>query len=604
MNLLSAIKSVRLFPKREPLIPLTTVWGENLDSGHVREEYPRPQLVRENYTCLNGYWDYTITSTKRRSLRLSGKILVPFSPEAPLSGVNHTLQPDELLTCQRELPLDGPPENGQRCILHFGAADQWARVLVNGHQAVSHTGGYLPFSADITELLQKGRNLLTVQIRDVTDTSYHSVGKQRLGRGGMFYTAQSGLWQPVWMETVPAVYIRTLLLTPCYDKETVHVSLTLNRPLSHQKGQSGSIVCHVSDADGKPVSRSVCTNQSDSLCSYSCYCDVNDMQSWTPDSPYLYHMRISTGEDQVESYFAMRTFTIEPDSQNLPRFCLNHKPLFLQGVLNQGYWPDGLYTAPSDEAFVYDITQMKKLGFNMIRMHAKVECARWYYHCDRLGMIVWQDMVNGGHYHAPLMTWFPALFPWLKTHLPDTFCPLLGRRERRGRQEFEQECLETVRALAAFPCISTWVLFNEGWGQFQSVRLTRMLKELDTGRLVDSASGWFDRGQGDFKSEHNYFDRLTVIPDKRAFVLSEYGGYACPLPGHISTRDVYGYRRYQNLKDFQTAYTKLMKEEVRPLVSRGLCGAVYTQVSDIEEETNGLLTYDRKICKLDSGLEE
>lgn len=595
MNLLSALRSVHLFSKKEVLTPLMTKWGEQLDSAHVLEEYPRPQMVRNSYLNLNGYWDYAITSERKRPNQSDGKILVPFSPEATLSGVGRQLKPDEKLICERTLPVTELPTDGSRCILHFGAVDQFAKVYVNGHLAVSHIGGYLPFSADITDFIKEGDNLLSVHIEDRSDTSYHSFGKQRLKRGGMFYTAQSGIWQTVWMEWVPETYITKLTITPQYDKETVHVCVHLNHPLSIG---NDAATCHVLDADGRIVSKGTFTNHSDSLCEYSCYCDVNDMHSWTPDTPYLYTLSVHAGADEVTGYFAMRIFSTEPDENGILRFCLNHKPLFLNGVLDQGYWPDGLYTAPSDEAFIFDIQMMKDLGFNMLRKHAKIEPARWYYHCDRLGMIVWQDMVNGGGYRAPFMTWIPAVVPSFKIHFSDKLYPLLCRKNVHGREEFIRECREAVAALGCFPCISTWVIFNEGWGQFDSKKLTKMFRELDPSRLIDSASGWFDRKQGDFKSEHNYFDKQFIVPDERAFIISEYGGYACPVKEHVSTKTVYGYKVCLTTDSFQKAFHKLMAEEIEPLKEKGLCGAVYTQVSDIEDEINGLMTYDRKVCKL------
>lgn len=597
MNLLYALRSLRLFSKKEKLSPLLTSWGENLNPDHVLEEYPRPQMVRDSYVNLNGYWDCRITDLKKHTNRYHGKILVPFSPEAPLSGVGIQLKPSETMFLERFLSISRLPENGMRCILHFGAVDQHACVYVNKEMAADHEGGYLPFSIDITDYLKEGDNLLTVMVQDKSDTSYHSVGKQKLKRGGMFYTAQSGIWQTVWLEWVPSIYVKRILLTPQYDKETVHVSIEMNRPLPVCHSDN-MVCCHVVDADGNIISKGICTNHSDSLCSYSCYCDIDHMHPWTPDTPYLYHLIVYAGEDEVTGYFAMRKFSIEPDPQGLPRFCLNHEPLFLNGVLDQGYWPDGLYTAPSDEALIFDIQMMKDLGFNMLRKHVKIESARWYYHCDRLGMIVWQDMVSGGGYHAPLMTWIPALIPAFKIYFNDRLYPLLCRKNPRGREEFIQECRETVLALRCFPCISTWVIFNEGWGQFDSEKITDLVRELDGTRLIDSASGWFDRNQGDFKSEHNYFSKQFVIPSQRAFVISEYGGYACPVKGHVSTQAVYGYKIFRSLDAFRKAFRQLMKEEIEPLKAKGLCGAIYTQVSDIEEETNGLLTYDRKICKL------
>lgn len=600
MDLLSAIRSVRLFEKKEELKPLTTIWGESLDPEHVLPEYPRPQMVRNykhEHRILNGYWNYVFMDSSKSYKNFDGRILVPFSPEASLSGVNRQLQPDEVLILERTLTFESLPQDGSRCLLHFGAVDQFACVYINGTFTTSHVGGYLPFSVDITELIHAGDNTLTVHIEDHSDTSYHSVGKQKLKRGGMFYTAQSGIWQTVWLEWVPDIYIDHLKITPLYDKETIHVCIQMNTSLPISQSED-SVICYVLDADQKMISKGICTNQSDCLCTYSCYCDVDDMIPWTPDHPYLYSLKVCAGKDEVTGYFAMRTFTIEKDDKGFPRFCLNHTPLFLNGVLDQGYWPDGLYTAPSDEALIYDIQKMKELGFNMLRKHAKLEPARWYYHCDRLGMIVWQDMVNGGGYQAPLMTWLPTISPKIKTQFNDSLYPLLCRKNVRGREEFIQECKDTVQFLSVFPCISTWVIFNEGWGQFDSKEMTAMFRALDSERLIDTASGWFDKGYGDFKSEHNYFSKQFVTPEKRAFVISEYGGYAHAVEGHTSVKAVYGYKICPTRNTLHTNYSRLMKEEIEPLIEQGLCGAVYTQVSDIEEEINGLLTYDRKICKL------
>ena len=334
MNLLAALASVRIFPRKASHQTLTTRWGKALDPQHILEEYPRPQMIRDQYINLNGEWNYTVLSEKN-TITKEGTLLVPFSPEAPLSGAGFQLKSREKMLCERLLSVKRLPSDGSRCILHFGAVDQYAKVLVNGKVVVSHIGGYLPFSADITDALQVGCNTLTVHIEDRSDTSYHSVGKQKLKRGGMFYTAQSGIWQTVWMEWVPAVYVKKLELTPLYEKETVHVSLLLNHPISGCS-DAEAVVCHVRDMDGRLISKGICTNQSDSLCCYSCYCDVNNMHPWNPDDPYLYTIEIQAGEDKVTGYFAMRTFTIEPDKKGLPRFCLNHEPLFLNGVLDTG----------------------------------------------------------------------------------------------------------------------------------------------------------------------------------------------------------------------------------------------------------------------------
>lgn len=582
MNIINAIKTVHFFQKKEPLIPLTTKWGENLDPHHVLEEYPRPQMKRNHFISLNGYWFYTINKNAAYPKTFEHQILVPFSPEAPLSGVQRQLLPDEYLWYQRDLPCK---QHHKRCLLHFGAVDQIADIYINQQHIFHHIGGYLPFSIDITEYLREDINILAVRVQDVSDTSYHSKGKQRLKRGGMYYTAQSGIWQSVWMEWVSETYIKDVKMIPDYDNKLIQVTIELNKKTDQ------NISLQINDE------QTINVYQSKNIDTH--LLKINTLKPWTPDSPYLYTLHISTNQDEVECYFAMRIFTIEKDKQNIPRICLNHQPIFMNGVLDQGYWPDGLYTAPSDEALIYDIQMMKSLGFNMIRKHIKIEPARWYYHCDRLGMIVWQDMVNGGSpYHTWFITWMPSLFGKTKKAISDKHHYLLSRTHMTGRKEWINECEQTIEHLSHFPCISTWVLFNEGWGQFDTIELTQYLHKLDPTRFIDSASGWFDQGCGDLRSEHHYFDEPKMIPDSRAFVLSEYGGYACPIKEHMSLSKTYGYGIYENTKDFSNAFKKQMHSTVEPLIEQGLCASVYTQLSDIEEEVNGLLTYDRKVCKL------
>lgn len=583
MNLIDAIKTVRLFPKEETLIPLQTRWGKNLNYEHILDEYPRPQMVRENYINLNGYWDYAITQDKNIPCQFQGKIVVPFSPEAHLSGVHKQLQPHEYLWYNRILPIVKQPHI--HCLLHFGAVDQTAVIYINKKIVSFHDGGYLPFTVDITPYLTNEINTLIVRVQDDSDTSYHSIGKQRLQRGGMYYTAQSGIWQTVWLEKVSETYIEDVKIISDYDNNQIEVKVFLNQPTQDMlqfQIDNENIISITSDQ--KIITQNF---------------KIEHKKSWTPDTPYLYHLHVATSHDKVTCYFAMRLYTIEKDQQNIPRVCLNHQPIFMNGVLDQGYWPDGLYTAPSDEALIYDIQTMKSLGFNMIRKHIKIEPSRWYYHCDRLGMIVWQDMVNGGEkYHTWFITWLPSLISWTKKHISDKHTYLLGRQNIIGREKWIMECQQTINHLSHFPCISTWVLFNEGWGQFETVKLTKYIRQLDNTRLIDSASGWFDQKCGDFRSEHHYFDEPKMIPDKRAFVLSEYGGYVYQVPQHISIEKSYGYKTFLNQKDFTLAYQKLFKETIEPLIEKGLCGAVYTQLSDIEEEVNGLLTYDREICKV------
>lgn len=584
MKLGNAIKTVRLFQKKEPIIPLMTRWGKSLDDKHVLEDYPRPQMKRDNYINLNGYWDYAITKQQERPQQFEGKILVPFSPESLLSSVGRQLKPHEYLWYERKLPFSRDPE--KRCLLHFGAVDQIADVYINHQHVFQHNGGYLPFEIDISSYLRHNNNILTVRVQDDSDTSYHSKGKQKLKRGGMYYTAQSGIWQTVWAEWVSDTYIQDVKITPDYDHHQVHVHISLNEPTFYK--------INIQVENQSPLSLQTDTQEIDQ------YIHIESMKAWTPDDPYLYHLRVSILDDEVECYFAMRVFSIENDDHDIVRICLNHQPIFMNGVLDQGYWSDGLYTACHDEAMIYDIETMKSLGFNMIRKHIKIEPARWYYHCDRLGMIVWQDMVNGGSpYHTWFVTWLPSVISWFKKNIPDTMSYLLSRENEQGRHEWKQEVKETITYLSHFPCISTWVLFNEGWGQFETEKLTNFIRFLDKTRLIDSASGWFDQGCGDFRSEHHYFDQPKIIPeDKRAFVISEYGGYACPIAGHTSMKQVYGYQNFQNTQELSIAYEKLFDDMIKPLIKDGLCGAVYTQVSDIEEEVNGIFTYDREICKI------
>ena len=596
MNISDAIRSIIKPHTDDVLMPLSTVFSESMDREKPWQEYPRPQLVRDSYFSLNGLWDYAITGDRMLPSSFDGQILVPFSPECSLSGVRRNLQPGEYLYYHRLLPEDFCClPSGYRLLLHFDAVDYEADIVLNHKQVLHHTGGYLPFTADITDFLCEGENHLSVRVRDDTNRTQQSRGKQSLERGGIFYTAQSGIWQSVWMEQVPDSYIKELYFLPSYDNKTVTVTAVI-------AGSAPSQAPFIRvTAGNRELLSTELSRQKAAPSTYAAVFSISeeDFHPWTPEDPFLYDAKLFCGRDQVSSYFAMRLYSIESKAPgDIPVFCLNHTPCFLMGALDQGYWPEGLYTAPSDEALIYDIQTMKNLGFNMIRKHVKVETARWYYHCDRLGMIVWQDMVNGGTYNAPFMTWLPALFPKFKLHTSDRIHPLFGRKNVHGREEFIRECKETVTALKAFPCISTWVIFNEGWGQFDSKELTALFRELDDTRLIDSASGWFDRRQGDFKSEHNYFAKQFVIPSDRAFVISEYGGYTCQVKGHTCSGKTYGYKICSSTEEFQAAYYKLMSEEIEPLKEQGLCGAVYTQLSDIEDEINGLMTYDREVCKL------
>ncbi len=626
MRIKDAVSNVTKKRSAPLLLPLYTPWGETIrdgDTDALLQEYPRPQLERNNYRILNGKWSCWFTPVSDSDAASEKQeILVPFSPEALLSGVGRQLQPDEYLWYEKQIAFSEEDHafksKGWRCILHFQAVDQQAVVYCNGKETVSHTGGYLPFHADITDYAADAPLLLQVRVRDVSDTSWHSRGKQTLQRGGMFYTAQSGIWQSVWLEWVPANHIERLEITLDIDQGAVSVKM-------FSKKEFSSITCTVYQATSRFVSshdaaaRTYPGERTPALIGVSVQRESSapnvlrlilpkdDIFLWTPEKPCIYGFTVTADQDTIQSYFALRSFSIEQDERKIPRFCLNHNPLFLHGLLDQGYWPDGLMTAPCDKALIYDIMLAKKTGFNMLRKHIKIESLRWYYHCDRLGMIVWQDMVCGGaSYKMPFVCYMPTVFPTISQHTRDHHYKLFSRSSREGRLAWEQECMDTVKYLYSTPSVAAWVPFNEGWGQFDAARIARLIKEKDPSRPVDHASGWFDQKGGDFKSIHNYFRKLKIKHDKkRAFVISEYGGYACHIEDHSSLEQIFGYRKYETKKDLAAAYERLICEQLAPLIERGLSGAVYTQLSDVEEEVNGLVTYDRKVVKIEStGLKE
>lgn len=577
---------------------LYTRWGKTLDADHVLQEYPRPLLKRDSYVNLNGYWDYAVTKQFKRPEKYDGRILVPFSPESALSGVGRQLQPDEYLWYRIQDGRFSPDweklDQGMRLILHFGAVDQSCRVYVNGREAAKHTGGYLPFSADITEYLGKASNEILDAVKDLSDTSYHAKGKQKLKKGGMFYTAQSGIWQTVWMEYVPGCHITELAAEPDLNRKLVRICVRSALDLPVKIQICAPAICQ----QGHEKECAVIAEGSGTSNRYI-ELPIPEVRPWTCGEPWLYEYTVTMGEDRAESYFALRTFTVEPDETGIPRICMNGEVQFQNGVLDQGYWPDGLYTAPSDEAMIFDIREMKKLGFNMIRKHIKIEPQRWYYHCDRLGMVVWQDMVNGGTcYRHWFVTYAATLISWRKWNMADIYPRLLSRTHKEGRLEFVREMKETIRLLKGHPSIAVWVIFNEGWGQFQTEDMTRIARECDGTRLIDQASGWFDQKGGDLQSIHNYFFKLEFTAEKeRATVLSEFGGYSLRVEQHSACRKLYGYGTHKTMESLNAAYKKQM-QKVKEQIPNGLCASVYTQLSDVEEEMNGIFTYDREVCKL------
>ena len=553
-------------------------------------EYPRPRLARSSWLNLNGIWQYAFTADARTPEAYEGNILVPYSPEAPLSGVGRQLQPGQWLHYRRTFT---PPEgDGERVLLHFGAVDYECIVFVNGIQAGSHRGGYLPFSFDVTDTLVSGENELHVAVQDPSDTGHQARGKQKLERGGMYYTAQSGIWQTVWMERVPALHVTSLQITPVLPISGVSVTPTLSADCAGQDA-----VLTVSEGD-RPIVVIEFDPSDDVLV------PLPDPHLWSPEDPFLYTLTLTIpGGDTVSSYFAMREFDISHDDRGILRFTLNGEPYFLHGLLDQGYWPEGLYTPPSEDAMVYDIKTMKEMGFNLLRKHIKIEPQRWYYHCDRLGMIVWQDMVNGGGvYKDWFVTYAINIAPKLLRHFPDNkpFYGMFARTDAAERERYYEELAQMVTLLEGHPCIGCFVPFNEGWGQFDAPKATELIRRLDPQkRPVDETSGWFDQRGGDVDSIHNYFYPLRVRPAKnRVVALSEYGGIAWPCPGHITTEKAYGYGTAKTQEELAARYKKLMMKSVLPQIARGLSAAVYTQVSDVEDEINGILTYDRQVVKL------
>ena len=539
---------------------LYTPEGESLQ-GTPWQVYPRPQMKRDSYVNLNGVWE----------LEAEGNllpILVPFCPESRLSGIGRHFPEGEDLVYRQRFTL--PEEfRKDRVLLHFGAVDQIAEVSLNGVDLGNHTGGYTAFTFDITDVLQE-ENVLEMGISDDLYDQVHPYGKQVLPekRGGMWYTPVSGIWQTVWLESVPETYIENLDIRADMTQAVITVTPALD----------GTVLCEGKEyplAGGKAIIA------------------PENPHLWNPEDPYLYDFTIETGTDRVESYFALRA--IESKIVNgIPRLCLNGNPYFFHGLLDQGYWPDGIFTPAKPECYERDIREMKKLGFNTLRKHIKVEPEEFYYQCDRLGMVVFQDMVNNGDYNF----------------LRDTALPTAGiqklndkhmHRDENTRKEFLRTMEATVKQLKNHPCILYWTIFNEAWGQFDSEAVYEKLKKLDDSRIIDATSGWFRQNRSDVDSRHIYFTPWSTLKvSDKPLVLSEFGGYTYPVEGHLfNTGNSYGYKACKNEAHFQASVDKLYREKVIPAAKRGLCAAIITQVSDVEDEINGFLTYDRKVNKAD-----
>lgn len=565
---------------------LMTRWASEVSPDNALPEYPRPQMVREQWLNLNGLWQYSVQASGGREAADSahapsewtGDILVPFCIDSALSGVMQHVSPDQLLWYRRtfERPVDW---DQPRTLLHFGAVDWQATVWVNGRKVGAHEGGYDPFTFDITDALnESGEQEVVVAVWDPTDAGTQPRGKQVRDPHGIWYTPVTGIWQTVWLEPVPETYVRSLQITPDIDHGLVHVA-------AETTGRTDSctlkVIVQTGDFEVAEVEHDL---ESDFEVA------IPDMKLWSPDSPELYNLSVvlndpagagpAGAQDVITSYFAMRKISFAPDEHGVNRLCLNNEPLFQYGPLDQGWWPDGLYTAPTDKALRYDIEVTKNLGFNMARKHVKVEPARWYYWCDKLGLLVWQDMPSGDRH--------------IRGDDPDI------NRTAESEEIFRREWQAIIEANRNHPCIVAWVPFNEGWGQFKTNEIIDWTKELDPTRLVDGPSGWTDRGAGDMHDMHRYPGPGMFPPTAdRVSVLGEFGGLGLPLEGHTwLERGNWGYRSYESREDLNDAY-EFRVRQLPWLIGDGLAAAIYTQTTDVEIEVNGLMTYDREVIKFD-----
>jgi len=564
---------------------IRTEWADKVDPSKPWQSYPRPQMVRDNWINLNGLWEYAILpKDQNEPSSFQGKILVPFAVESALSGVGKRVGKDSLLLYRTTFTLPSSVKE-KTILLHFGAVDWESDVFVNGQKIGTHQGGYDPFSYNITPVLKKSYSQeIVVRVWDPSDEGPQPRGKQVKNPNGIWYTPVTGIWQTVWIEAVSKTYIASTKQVPDIDNQILHVT-----PSAENLQSGDQIKISAWDGESKVAEETATGNNEVNL-------KIPNPKLWSTDAPFLYDLKISllrNGKplDEVKSYFAMRKISVKPDENGVKRIALNNKFLFQFGPLDQGWWPDGLYTAPNEDALAYDIDQTKAMGFNTIRKHVKVEPAQWYYHCDKVGMLVWQDMPSGdlgaGWNNRPGMEGGNDM-------------------ERKPESEaiYRKEWNAIMDALYDFPCIVVWVPFNEAWGQFKTKEIAEWTKSKDPSRLVNSASGGNFHEVGDILDLHNYpapaMPKASLFGTRQAIVLGEYGGLGLPLEGHTwQNKNNWGYRSFQNADTLFKTYSAYI-DQLAQLIKKGLSAAIYTQTTDVEVEVNGLMTYDRKVTKMNA----
>lgn len=564
---------------------ITTTWAEQVNPASTLPEYPRPQMIRERWVNLNGLWDFAILPKETTDVTTyQGKILVPFAVESALSGVGKTVGKENAVVYRRSVTLPSNFRN-QKVLLHFGAVDWKCDVSVNGVAVGTHTGGYDPFTFDISSALKRsGAQEIKVTVWDPTDEGPQPRGKQVKNPKSIWYTPVTGIWQTVWLEAVPDTYIKNIRLTPNLDQSTIALAADVQalEPGDRLRMSVWDGTLKVAEQDSEQPGITI---------------QIPDAKTWSPSNPFLYDLRITLVRkgktiDEVRSYFGMRKISMAPDARGIQRMWLNNEILFQYGPLDQGWWPDGLYTAPTDAALAFDIRKTKDLGFNMIRKHVKVEPARWYYHCDRLGMLVWQDMPSGDMGNR-----------W------DSRPGIIGvatekQRTRESEKIFRDEWKAIMDANMNAPSIVVWVPFNEAWGQFKTKEITEWTMAYDPTRLVNAASGGNFYGVGHIMDLHNYPEPAMPVAElfgkDQIIVLGEYGGLGLPIEGHTwQDKNNWGYQSFTTQKELLDKYEEFIFR-LAPLIEKGLSAAIYTQTTDVEIETNGLMTYDRKVIKMDA----